>query len=143
MSVLLPAPLGPTRPIISPGSIVRSRPCSTSRGPYLKRTPRSSIRPSSRSGVDRPHRLRHARLTVEDLEDPLALAAARCVADDHADHRLDLRVEPGDVSQERDQHADRHSRLGRPASMPNAQTTSRPPVVNNVTVGPKKRPERS
>ena len=45
--MLLPEPLCPTSPIISPGSMTRSMPRMMARLPYRKPAPRNSMRPST------------------------------------------------------------------------------------------------
>ena len=105
-SVLLPAPLCPTRPIISPGSIVRSSPCNTSRVPYLKRTSAQLDVSFDAAEVNRLDRLGDAGRAVENLEDAMGAGGGALHRGDHAAHRVDPGIEPADVGDEHRQRAE-------------------------------------
>ncbi len=103
--MLLPAPLGPTRPIISPGRIVRLMSSRIVAVAVAEADAPELDRPFEPPGVDRPDRLGDARGTVEDLEEPLGARRRPLSRLDHPAHRLEPDVKPADQELEPDEDA--------------------------------------
>ena len=126
-SVLLPAPLGPTRPIISPGWIVRLMSSSIVAVAVTEADAAELDLALEPARVDRaaPARRRSGtRSRISKIRCVLVGGALRRL--DHPAHRLEPDVEAADVELEADQHADVDRRPGRLCQAPNAQTIKQP-----------------